>query len=69
MTPDEIPGDVSDDLRERWGKVNGVSASLMRAFLAAIDMRHATRGDWLQDEFGLDAREVEALRDRCLNRV
>lgn len=66
MAPEDIPDDVEDDLRERWAKLNGVDASLLQAFLDAVDRGHETRDAWLLDEFGLDETELEALRSRLL---
>ena len=68
MAPDEIPDDVEDDLRERWAELNGVNASLIQAFLDAIDARHETREAWLSEEFGLDAHELDQVRGRLLTR-
>ena len=50
-------------LRIIWPQVNGVILEDMQAVLAAMDKGHASREEYLEDEFGLDAALLEELRD------
>ncbi|MDO5107889.1 MAG: tyrosine-protein phosphatase [Coriobacteriaceae bacterium] len=77
--PDEIPAafmrlipegmdmDAATQLmRAIWPQANGVVLEDMQAVLAAMDEGHASREEYLADEFGLDAKRLAELRDYYL---
>lgn len=66
MAPEDMPAWLTDEEREMWAAMNGVSAHDLRAALEAVDQRHATREQYFEQEFGLGARTLGELRARCL---
>lgn len=77
--PDEIPdaflrlipegmdmGAAKQLMRAIWPQANGVVRADMQALLAAMDEGHASREEYLEEEFGLDAATLAELRDYYL---
>ena len=63
---DRMPADTPPEEIEMWKKANGVSASDAEAFLDVILERCGTGEAYLEQEFGVDADTLSALRDRYL---
>lgn len=63
---DRMPADTPPEEIEMWKKANGVSASDAEAFLDVILERFRTGEAYLEQEFGVDADTLSALRDRYL---
>ena len=66
MPPEQLPSWVSQQDRENWAKMNGVSEGDLRAALAAAVDRHGSREAYAAAEFGLDAAALSGVRDRYL---
>lgn len=67
LIPESMDLSVAKQLmRVIWPQANGVVLEDMQAVLAAMDESHASRDDYLLDEFGLDATCLEELRDYYL---
>lgn len=66
MPPEEIPSWVSEEERGRWGTINGVQETSLRACLAAVDEQYATREAYFAEEFGLSDADLAGVRDLYL---
>ena len=61
-----MPADTSPEEIEMWKKANGVSSSDAEAFLDVVLERYGTAEAYLEQEFGVGADTLCALRDRYL---
>ena len=67
LIPDGMDMAVAKQLlRVIWPQANGVVLEDMQAVLAAMDEGHASREEYLLDEFGLDAKRLQELRNYYL---
>ena len=64
LIPEGMDMDAAKQLmRAIWPQANGVVRADMQAVLAAMDEGHASREEYLEEEFGLDAATLAELRD------
>ncbi|MEE1158490.1 MAG: tyrosine-protein phosphatase [Atopobiaceae bacterium] len=66
MSPEELPGSISENDRLNWAKINSVNEADLRYALDAVDERYGSREEYFEAEFGLDEGKLRALRDRYL---
>jgi protein-tyrosine phosphatase len=63
---DRLPADTPLEIIERWKMANGVQVDHLLAVFADVEDRCGSVERYLDQEFGLDADRLAALRDRYL---
>lgn len=63
---EKVPAFLPENERQNWAVINSVQEVNLRAALAAADARYPTRERYFEEEFGLDAEALAAIRAHYL---